>query len=107
VARGRADYLLYVDGALVGVIEAKREGVSLIGAEQQSDRYVVGLTTQQQVAAWHTPLPFRYESTGVETRFTNGLDPVPRSRRVFAFHQPVTIARWIREANANPQAPTL
>ncbi|MGA8519403.1 MAG: DEAD/DEAH box helicase family protein [Pseudonocardiaceae bacterium] len=107
MARGRADYLLYVDGALVGVIEAKREGVSLIGAEQQSDRYAVGLTTQQQVAAWHTPLPFRYESTGVETRFTNGLDPVPRSRRVFAFHQPVTIARWIREANANPQAPTL
>jgi type I restriction enzyme R subunit len=38
MVRGRADYLLYVDGALVGVIEAKREGVSLIGAEQQSDR---------------------------------------------------------------------
>ncbi len=107
MARGRADYLLYVEGALVGVIEAKREGVSLIGAEQQSDRYAAGLTTGQQVAAWRTPLPFRYESTGVETRFTNGLDPAPRSRRVFAFHQPKTIARWLREAEANPQAPTL
>jgi type I restriction enzyme, R subunit len=107
MARGRADYLLYVEGALVGVIEAKREGVSLIGAEQQSDRYAAGLTTGQQLAAWHTPLPFRYESTGVETRFTNGLDPVPRSRRVFAFHQPTTIARWMREAQAYPQAPTL
>jgi type I restriction enzyme, R subunit len=31
MARGRADYLLYIDGALVGVIEAKREGVGLIG----------------------------------------------------------------------------
>ncbi len=107
MARGRADYLLYVEGALVGVIEAKREGVSLIGAEQQSDRYAAGLTTGQQLAAWRTPLPFRYESTGVETRFTNGLDPIPRSRRVFAFHQPTTIARWMREAEANPQAPTL
>ncbi|MBV8542950.1 MAG: DEAD/DEAH box helicase family protein [Pseudonocardiales bacterium] len=107
MARGRADYLLYVDGALVGVIEAKREGVSVIGAEQQSDRYAAGLTTGQQLAAWRTPLPFRYESTGVETRFTNGLDPVPRSRRVFAFHQPTTIARWMREAEANPEAPTL
>ena len=107
MATGRADYLLYVDGALVGVIEAKREGVSLIGAEQQSDRYAAGLTAGQRLAAWRTPLPFRYESTGVETRFTNGLDPVPRSRRVFSFHQPTTIARWIREATANPQAPTL
>jgi type I restriction enzyme R subunit len=107
MARGRADYLLYVDGALVGVIEAKREGVSLIGAERQSDRYATELTAGQQLAAWHTPLPFRYESTGVETRFTNGLDPVPRSRRVFSFHQPTTIARWMREAQANPQAPTL
>jgi type I restriction enzyme R subunit len=26
---------------------------------------------------------------------------------VFAFHQPTTIARWMREAQANPQAPTL
>ncbi|MGH3961800.1 MAG: DEAD/DEAH box helicase family protein [Pseudonocardiaceae bacterium] len=107
MARGRADYLLYVDGGLVGVIEAKREGVSLIGAEQQSDRYAAGLTTGQQLAAWRTPLPFRYESSGVETRFTNGLDPVPRSRRVFAFHQPTTVARWMREAQAYPQAPTL
>ena len=107
MAHGRADYLFYIDGALVGVIEAKREGVSVIGAEQQSDRYAAGLTTGQQLAAWRTPLPFRYESTGVETRFTNGLDPAPRSRRVFAFHQPATIARWIREAEANPEAPTL
>lgn len=107
MACGRADYLLYIDGALVGVIEAKREGFGLIGAEQQSDRYAAGLTTGQQLNAWCAPLPFRYESTGVETRFTNGLDPLPRSRRVFAFHQPTTVARWMREAQANPQAPTL
>ncbi|MGH3772658.1 MAG: DEAD/DEAH box helicase family protein, partial [Pseudonocardiaceae bacterium] len=107
MARGRADYLLYVEGALVGVIEAKREGVSVIGAEQQSDRYATELTSGQRLAAWRTPLPFRYESTGVETRFTNDLDPIPRSRRVFSFHQPTTIARWMREAHANPQAPTL
>ena len=38
------------------------------------------------------PLPFIYESTGVETRFTNGLDPDPRSREVFAVHRPETLA---------------
>ncbi len=37
------------------------------------------------------PLPFLYESTGVETYFTNQLDPTPRSRRVFAFHRPDTL----------------
>jgi type I restriction enzyme, R subunit len=107
MARGRADYLLYVDSKLVGVIEAKREGVSLTGVEQQSERYASGLTSGQQLAAWKTPLPFRYESTAVETQFTNGLDPIVRPRRVFSFHQPSTIARWMRETEANPNAPTL
>jgi type I site-specific restriction endonuclease len=32
-------------------------------------------------------LPFSYETTGTETRFTNRLDPEPRSRNVFAFHE--------------------
>ena len=106
-ATGRADYLLYVDRKLVGVVEAKREGSSLISAEQQSQRYASGLTAAQRLAAWRVPLPFRYESTAVETQFTNDLDPTPRPRRVLFFHQPSTLARWMREAEANPKAPTL
>jgi type I restriction enzyme R subunit len=39
-------------------------------------------------------LPFLYESTGIETHFTNGYDPVPRARNSFAFHRPETLARW-------------
>ena len=31
----------------------------------------------------------------METRFTNGLDPEPRSRAVFAFHSPETLAEWL------------
>ena len=38
--------------------------------------------------AWRRPLPFLWESTGVETHFTNGLDPEPRARGVFAFFRP-------------------
>ncbi|MFI9011658.1 DUF4145 domain-containing protein [Actinosynnema sp. NPDC053489] len=105
-ATGRADYLLYVGAKLVGVIEAKREGVSLGAVNRQTERYASGLDAGQQLAAWRTPLPFRYESTAVETRFTNTLDPVGRPRRLFSFHQPATIARWIREAEANTEAPT-
>lgn len=106
VGRGRADYLLYVDAKLVGVIEAKREGLSLVEVEQQSRRYAEGLDPTLRIAAWKVPLPYRYESTGIETRFTNVLDPISRSRRVFSFHQPVTIARWMREAETNGAAPT-
>ncbi|MBO0840963.1 MAG: DEAD/DEAH box helicase family protein, partial [Sciscionella sp.] len=50
---------------------------------------------------------FRYESTAVETQFTNELDPIPRPRRVFSFHQPKTIARWMRETESNVDTPTL
>ena len=45
--------------------------------------------------AHHDPLPFLYESTGAETQFTNRLDPEPRSRLVFSFHSPETLAKWL------------
>ena len=104
---GRADYFLYVDAKLVGAIEAKREGTSLGGVDAQTARYATGLDAGQQLAAWRTPLPFRYESTATDTRFTNTLDPIPRPRRVFSFHRPESIARWMRAADDRPDAPTL
>jgi type I restriction enzyme R subunit len=87
---GTADYLLYVDGRAAGVIEAKKEGATLAGVEIQSAKYVQGLPAS--LPAWRRPLVFLYESTGVETHFTNGLDPEPRARNVFAFHRPETLA---------------
>ncbi len=100
---GFADYLLYVDGKATGVIEAKKVGSTLTGVEIQSDKYKTGLP--DDLPAWFKPLPFCYQSTGVETRFTNDLDPVPRSRNVFSFHRPETISDWIDEtpqpANGN------
>ncbi|MEW6591285.1 MAG: type I restriction-modification enzyme R subunit C-terminal domain-containing protein [Pseudomonadota bacterium] len=90
---GFADYLLYIDGKAAGVIEAKKEGVTLTGVETQSDKYTKGLPAG--LPRWGNPLPFAYQSTGVETRFTNGLDPNPRSRPVFAFHKPELLAEWL------------
>ena len=90
---GEADYLLYVDGQAAGVIEAKKEGETLSGVEIQSAKYTNGLP--DGLPYWHNPLPFAYESTGAETQFTNGLDPEPRARPVFAFHKPETLADWL------------
>lgn len=90
---GSADYLLYVSGKAAGVIEAKPEGHSLTGVEIQSSKYTLGLP--ERVPAHHRPLPFAYESTGIETQFTNGLDPEPRSREVFTFHRPEELLRLV------------
>jgi type I restriction enzyme R subunit len=91
---GFADYLLYVDGRACGVIEAKKQGATLTGVEVQSARYAQGLPAT--LPAWRRPLPFAYESTGIETHFTNGLDPTPRARNVFAFHRPELLAQWLK-----------
>lgn len=40
---GDADYMLYVDGRAIGVIEAKPEGHTLTGVETQSAKYTDGL----------------------------------------------------------------
>jgi type I restriction enzyme, R subunit len=90
---GFADYLLYIDGRAAGVIEAKKEGVTLTGVEPQSARYAQGLP--DELPAWNRPLPFSYQSTGVETHFTNGLDPEPRARPTFAFHRPDALREWL------------
>jgi type I restriction enzyme R subunit len=90
---GFADYLLYLDGKAAGVIEAKKQGTTLTGVEIQSAKYAQGLPTT--LPAWRRPLPFIYESTGLETHFTNALDPEPRARNVFAFHKPETLAAWL------------
>lgn len=90
---GYADYLLYVDGEAVGILEAKKEGTTLTGVEVQSEKYAAGIPAH--LPAPVRPLPFLYESTGVETRFTNRLDPDARSRAIFHMHQPETLAEWV------------
>ncbi len=105
---GPCDYLLFLNGKAAGVIEAKKEGVTLTSVEAQTRDYA------GKLPAWMNPplrpLPFLYESTGVETRFTNLLDPVPRSRRVFSFHRPASLQGWFDDAVAigtgKPGAPS-
>ncbi len=54
------------------------------------------------IPAPRRPLPFLYQSTGVETRFTSLLDPEARSRQVFAFHRPETLAQWLLDESQHP-----
>jgi len=91
---GPVDYALFVDKKAVGVIEAKPEswGQKITTVEEQSGDYA------SATLKWinnKEPLPYVYESTGVITRFTNGLDPRPRSREVFTFHRPESMQEWL------------
>jgi len=90
---GRVDYILilFLNGQPAGVIEAKPEGTTLVEVEHQSGSYVQGLPDWMRPLVY--PLPFIYESTGAETRFTNGYhgclalpgkgrEFVPRAQRI-------------------------
>ena len=101
---GTADYLLYVDGRAAGVVEAKPEGHTLTGVEVQSGKYGAGLP--DNLPRYIRPLPFLYESTGSETRFTNGLDPQPRSRIFFSFHTSDTLAEWLGGQEGSVEPPS-
>lgn len=93
---GIADYVLFVRGKPVGIIEAKREeeGQRLTQVEEQSASYAVSKIKHLK----HQPLSFVYESTGVVTRFTDYRDPKPRSRPVFHFHRPETLTEWLGQS---------
>ncbi|SOB78128.1 type I restriction enzyme, R subunit [Marinobacter sp. LV10R510-11A] len=93
---GPADYVLFVAKQAAGVIEAKPEdwGHKITMVEDQSQGYA------NATLKWvnnPTALRFVYESTGVITRFTDGGDPAPRSREVFNFHRPDTLAEWLSQ----------
>jgi type I restriction enzyme R subunit len=93
---GPADYVLFLDKRPVGVIEAKPEdwGQKITVVEDQSGGYAAA---KLKWVKNKERLPFVYESTGVITRFTDGRDPKPRSREVFNFHRPETMAEWLSQ----------
>ncbi len=95
LSSGEADYVLFVDRKAVGVIEAKPAGTTLGGVDSQSGKYAA--TFPENYPHVFLPLPFVYESTGIETLFRDLRDPSPRSRRVFAFHKPETLQEWIHQ----------
>ncbi len=97
-------YILLVDLQIVGIIKARPIREPLAGVEKIIEtaplavameswlKYLIDRSTMRRI------LPFVYETTGIETRFTNWLEPEPRSRSVITFHRPETLAAWLRQA---------
>ena len=93
---GPADYVLFVDRVAVGVIEAKKDaaGENITVVEDQTQRYA---TANLKWRKDNTPLRFLFEATGRLIRFTDNADPAPRSREIFHFFKPQTLATWLTQ----------
>lgn len=87
---GRMDYALFVDGAPVGVVEAKRSdyGENITAVEGQTARYA---KSSFKCNVENYEIRFAYEATDKLVRFTDYHDIKYRSRTVFSFHWPETL----------------
>lgn len=93
-ASGPVDYALFVDRRLCGVIEAKSAGTTLSGFTEQAARYIADVPAHLVREAGQ--VRFEYVASGTEALFRDHADPDPASRRVFAFHRPETLDRWLK-----------
>jgi type I site-specific restriction endonuclease len=86
---GEADYLLFGDGQALGTVEAKPEGHTLIGVEEQSDKYGKGLLVQTQKvvrSAVETVLDAQLPSSYDRVLFRKKIDNVLEMMLDYASH---------------------
>lgn len=93
---GPVDYLLFINRAPVGVIEAKRteEGQNLVSVAEQSLKYV---ESGLKYVVNQPQLRFAYEATDIIVRFCDYADVKAKSREVFTFHKPETLLELIND----------
>src|SRR3954466_7696831 len=94
-ASGPVDYGLFVGRKLCGVIEAKAEGTTLSGFSEQAARYIADVP--KHLIREKGQVRFEYVASSTETLFRDHGDPDPLSRRIFTFHRPETLERWLTE----------
>lgn len=95
---GEVDYALFVEGVPVGVVEAKKSeaGEDITAVEKQSARYA---NSSFKWVKCEYRIRFAYEATDKLTRFTDYADIKYRSRKVFSFHRPETLAALLKQPN--------
>jgi type I restriction enzyme R subunit len=94
-ASGPVDYALFVGSNLCGVIAAKPADTALSGFAEQAARDIAdvpGRSVRREGQA-----RFEYVASSSELLFRDHADPAPRARRVFFFHRPETLQRWLAD----------
>lgn len=102
-----ADYLLFLNGKAVGVLEAKKESVDVSAdwVKAQAENYVKKVPGTYQTIA--KPLPLIYLSNGKTVLFKNGNDPEAEYEEINRIHTPKEITRMLSLADEYSALPAL
>ncbi|WP_300488908.1 type I restriction endonuclease subunit R [Flavobacterium sp.] len=101
-----ADYLLFINGKAIGVLEAKREEHQLSDTViKQAERYVRRLPSW--CSYWYHPLPIVYLSNGKEILFKNRNNPDENYTAVSRIHSPKEIVKMLGIEDYYAGLPTL
>lgn len=104
---GPADYALFVNGKLLGIIEAKKTEINPQNVLEQAKRYSKGC--EITIGFWNEfRVPFLYSSNGEQIWFADVREPVYYSRELLHFHTPEALEefferdterakQWLRE----------
>ncbi len=91
-----ADYLLYLDGKAIGVLEAKREENKLgLEVAEQAQNY--GSAVPDWVQAWKNPLPFIFMSNGNLLLFKDMREEKPSYKILKTMYTPKQLVKLAGE----------
>ncbi len=93
-ANGPADYALWLDGHVAGVVEAKKVTVGPQNVLTQAERYARGLSGGPYNFDG-LRAPFLYSTNGEVTWFHDVRHPLNRSRRVKSIHAPAALQEML------------
>src|SRR5437899_1162289 len=91
---GPADYALWLDGHVTGVVEAKKLALGPQNVLTQAERYARGLRGSH-FSFDGLRAPFLYATNGEIIWFHDVRHPLNRSRRVAAFHTPSAFREFL------------
>lgn len=84
---GPADYAMFVNGYLLGILEAKKVSVNPQNVLEQAKRYSAGC--KNRIGSWKSMnVPFLYASNGTQIWFADVRDEEYYAREITNFHTP-------------------
>jgi type I restriction enzyme R subunit len=90
---GPADYGLFSEQGLVGIVEAKKLTLGPQNVLSQAERYAEGVMGPYEVGKYG--VPFIYSTNGEVIWFHDLRDPLNRSRQVADFHSPAAMTEML------------
>ena len=97
---GPADYALFVDGQLLGIVEAKKLTLGPQGVLVQAERYSKGVADSPfNFRGFH--VPFLYSTNGEVIWFHDIRDDLSSSRQIADFHTPGALRKMLTRDFSN------